>query len=261
MVCSMIYCLSNLKLLYHYIFMSFDIVIPVGPNDLSIISSTIRYTQANVLDYRHIYLVSKNEIKLNGCIYVSEDQFPIQIETVKKMADFRNRAGWYYQQIIKLYAGRCIPDILENYVVIDSDVYFLKPTTFMKYGAPLFATGTEYHPPYFEHMTRLHPQLKRMMNVSGICHHMVFTKTYLEELFQLVEDQSSTSRPFWKIFLEELSRPIPESGASEYEIYFNFMLQYHRLEMQIRNLSWTNCSSLSQAQPHHAYVAIHHYMR
>jgi hypothetical protein len=109
-------------------------------------------------------------------------------------------------------------------------------------------------------MARLHPRLKRMMNVSGICHHMVFTKTYLEELFQLVENHN-TALPFWKIFLEAVSQPIPESGASEYEIYFNFMLQYHRLDMQIRNLSWGNCSSLSQAQPHHSYIAVHHYMR
>ena len=78
--------------------MSFDIVIPVGPNDLSIISSTIQYTQANVLDYRHIYVVSKNEIKLNGCIYVSENQFPIQFEDIKDMFIFRDRVGWYFQQ-------------------------------------------------------------------------------------------------------------------------------------------------------------------
>jgi hypothetical protein len=240
--------------------MSFDIVIPVGPNDLNIISSTIRYTKANVLDYRHIYLVSKNEIKLNGCIYVSEDQFPIQIETIKKMADFRDRAGWYYQQIIKLYAGRCIPDLLENYLVLDSDVYVLKPTAFMKYGEPLFATGNEYFVEYFDHMSRLHPQLKKMMKASGICHHMVFTKTYLEELFQLVENHN-TGSPFWKIFLEAVSSPVPMSGASEYEIYFNFMLQYHRLDMQLRNLSWIDCGSLSQAHPQYDYVAVHHYRR
>jgi len=243
--------------------MSFDIVIPVGPNDISIISSTIKYTQKNVIDYRNIYLISKNELTLDGCIWISEDQFPIQIETVKKMmSSNQERAGWYYQQIIKLYAGRCISDILENYLVIDSDVYLLKPTTFMKYGAPFFATGTEYIVEYFDHMTRLHPELKRQMNASGICHHMMFTKTYLEELFQLVENYSSKeSHPFWKIFLEKVSQPIPMSGASEYEIYFNFMLKYHRLNMHIRKLSWMNCNSLSHVQPHHDYVAIHHYMR
>lgn len=244
--------------------MSFDIVIPVGPNDLSIISSTIQYTQANVLNYRNIYLVSKHEIKLNGCIYVSEDQFPIQFEDVQKMSDFRDRVGWYYQQIIKLYAGRCIPDILENYLVLDSDVYVLKPTAFMKYNVPFFATGTEYNSLYFEHMSRLHPELKRQMNASGICHHMMFTKTYLEELFKLVEDYSSKEmeyRPFWKIFLEEVSQPIPPAGASEYEIYFNFMIKYHRLNMHIRNLSWLDCGSLSYAQPHHDYVAVHHWRR
>ena len=245
--------------------MSFDIVIPVGPNDLSIISSTIQYTQANVLNYRNIYLVSKHEIKLNGCIYVSEDHFPIQFEGVQEIADFRNRVGWYFQQIIKLYAGRSIPDLLENYLVLDSDVYILKPTAFMNNGIPLFATGTEHNPFYFDHMSRLHPELKRQMNASGICHHMMFRKTYLEELFKLVEDYSSNQttalRPFWKIFLEEVSQPIPESGASEYEIYFNFMIKYHQSDMHIRNLSWLDCGSLSHAQPHHDYIAVHHWRR
>jgi len=246
------------------ILMSFDIVIPIGPNDLNIISSTIQYTQKNVLDYRNIYLVSKNEMKLDGCIYVSEDIFPIQIEDMKDMFIFRDRVGWYFQQIIKLYAGRCIPDLLENYLVLDSDVYILKPTAFMNHGIPLFATGTEHHPPYFQHMTRLHPSLTRKMNASGICHHMLFTKTYIEELFQLVENHASREahpRPFWKIFLDKVSRPIPSAGASEYEIYFNFMLQYHPSNMHIRKLSWLDCASLSYAQPHHDYVAVHHWVR
>ena len=246
--------------------MSFDIVIPVGPNDLSIISSTIQYTQKNVLDYRNIYLVSKNEMKLDGCIYVSENQFPIQFEDIKDMFIFRNRVGWYFQQIIKFYAGRCIPDLLENYLVLDSDVYILKPTAFMNHGIPLFATGTEHHPPYFQHMARLHPSLTRKMNASGICHHMLFTKTYIEELFQLVEkhassEQEANPRPFWKIFLDKVSRPIPAAGASEYEIYFNFMLQYHSSNMHIRKLSWLDCGSLSDARPYHSYVAVHHWRR
>jgi hypothetical protein len=198
------------------------------------------------------------------------------------MGDFCDRAGWYYQQIIKLYAGRCIPELLENYVVLDSDVYILKPLSFMNNGVPLFATGIEHHPPYFEHMNRLHPSLNKQLNASGICHHMVFTKTYLEELFKLVEDYSSNQtlcpkdntccsvengerttvlRPFWKIFLEELSHPIPETGASEYEIYFNFMVHYHYPNMHIRNLYWMDCGSLSDAQPHHDYIAVHHWRR
>jgi hypothetical protein len=147
---------------------------------------------------------------------------------------------------------------------------------------PLFATGTEYNPSYFDHMSRLHPELKRQINASGICHHMMFTKTYLEELFKLVEDYSSNRtlcpkdntccfdengaqatvlRPFWKIFLEEVSQPVPASGASEYEIYFNFMIKYHQSDMLIRNLSWLDCGSLSYAQPHHDYIAVHHWRR
>ena len=93
---------------------------------------------------------------------------------------------------------------------------------------------------------------------SGICHHMMFEKIYINELINKIEKNHNDK--FYNVFLKMVT-DFTGAGASEYEIYFNFMLQYHRLDMQIRNLSWTNCSSLSQAQPHHAYVAIHHYMR
>jgi len=34
-----------------------------------------------------------------------------------------------------------------------------------------------------------------------------------------------------------------ESGASEYELYFNFMIKYHTDKMIIRELNWVNVSN------------------
>jgi hypothetical protein len=39
----------------------------------------------------------------------------------------QNRNGWYLQQLLKLYASFVIKDLLNDYLVIDADVYFLKP--------------------------------------------------------------------------------------------------------------------------------------
>ena len=38
---------------------NFDIVIPVGPNDKSIIEQQIKYTKKNIIGYRNIYLIYK----------------------------------------------------------------------------------------------------------------------------------------------------------------------------------------------------------
>ena len=33
-----------------------------------------------------------------------------------------------------------------------------------------------------------------------------------------------------------------ESGASEYELYFNYMLKYHKGSILVRKLNWNNIS-------------------
>ena len=232
----------------------FDIVIPVGPNDYNRIHDTILYTKRNVLHYRNIYIVSANPITIDGCTYVPETIFPFTLSYIESLNNCKEKAGWYLQQLIKLYAGTYILGILPQYLVLDADVYVVKPTTFMRDEKPLYAIGNEHHMPYFNHMMRLHSSFVRQTNISGICHHMMFTQKYLQELFALVEND----KPFWMRFLYEVQES--GSGASEYEIYFNFMLVYHKNDMIIRNLCWRDISKLDEVGPEHDLVALHHYL-
>lgn len=240
--------------------MSFDIVIPVGPNDYDIFRESIEYTKKNVIGYRNIYIISSEPFDVPGCITISDSVFPYTRDFVRNKITYIKRIGWYLQQIIKLTAGQHIEGILDNYLVLDSDVFILKPTQFMANGLPMFAYGNEYHIPYFDHMIRLHPSLTRQQNRSGICHHMLFNKAYLRELFALVENH--TGRPFIHSFLDKVTFKGPDkSGASEYELYFNFMLKYHSARMIVRQLNWRNIGSLAEATPDDDYVAVHHYLR
>lgn len=240
--------------------MSFDIVVPVGPFDLSIFPASIQYNQKNVLGYRNIYIVSPNEISLPGCIYVPEELFPFRLQDVESILKQKERAGWYLQQLIKLYAGCVIPGILRHYLVLDADVYFLKPTSFFtKDRVSLFATGEEYHPPYFQHMGSLHPALRKRNGHSGICHHMMLDTDRVKEMISLVERPHRT--PFWIVFLKKVfQKGNHVSGASEYEMYFNFMLLFHPKEMRIRPLKWSNVSDLDKISDED-FVAYHHYSR
>ncbi|MFY7729338.1 MAG: DUF6492 family protein [Flavobacterium sp.] len=228
----------------------FDIVIPLGPNERRNIQRQIEYTKQNVIGYRHIYVVTNTSepMDLDGCIIVDESIYPF------KMADIAsyfiqhngksNRNGWYFQQLIKLYSAFVIKDILDDYLVIDADVFFLKPIEFMKDGKSIFTIGNEYHVPYFTHMERLHPSLVRSFKQSGIAHHMLFSKKYLNELFSMVEHYHSKS--FWIVFIEAVNEhrnhPIhaQESGASEYEIYFHFMVSRFGENIIVRQLRWEN---------------------
>jgi hypothetical protein len=235
----------------------FDIVIPVGPNDSTIINEQLNYTKKNIIGYRNIYLIYNGTLEIPGCITIQESSFPFTIHTVERIHGKLSRNGWYLQQLLKLYAGLSIPGILDTYLVLDSDTFFLKPTTFMKDGICLYNFGLENHTPYFDHISKLHPSFKKIDQRSGICHHMMFQTKYIKEVFTLVE--SLHQEKFYTVFLNKVTN-FTGSGASEYELYFNYMIQNHPNEIQIRPLRWQNVRKLSGGFMND-YESVHWYMR
>lgn len=223
----------------------FDIVISIGPNDKDIIYQQLEYTKKNIIGYRNIYLISYDPtIFIDGCITIDEKIFPFTIETVIKFHKKSYRNGWYLQQLLKLYAGLVIANISEKYLVIDSDTFFLKPTIFIENNKCLYNYGYEYHIPYFEHMLLLDKDLVKVdKNKSGICHHMMFEIQYINELINKIERNHDDK--FYNVFLKLVSDTHKDcSGASEYEIYYNYMLRNHDDKIIIRELKWENCGDL-----------------
>jgi len=245
--------------------MDFDIVIPLGPNEVKNIQKQIDHVSKFVQGFRRIFVISYDaDIILNGCSVINENIFPFKMQDVAKyFAKHQgkcNRNGWYFQQLLKLYAGQVVPNILPDYLVIDADVFFLKPVSFYnkvkmmdssgtkEYMETFFTVGLEYHVPYFEHIHRLHPSLKKEFNTySGISHHMMFSTFYLKEMMTMIENFHGSGL-FWQIFIESVKEHLKyspsnlESGASEYELYFNYMIQYHPDLVHIRQLKWQNVS-------------------
>ena len=241
---------------------AFDIVIPVGPNDISVIKQQIVYTQKNIIGYRNIYLVcGDSSLKIDGCITISETIFPFDIQTVSHIHGELERNGWYLQQLIKFYSGIVIPGILGKYLVIDSDTFFLKPTYFIEQDKCLYNYGCEYHDPYFEHMAKLDKSLEKMeIDKSGICHHIMFETKYIKEIINLIENNHGDK--FYNIFLNLVTEK-GGSGASEYEIYFNYVLKHHKNEVKLRQLNWTNTGDFNRAisSEYYDYISYHWYMR
>ena len=239
--------------------MLFDIVIPVGPKDYDIIHQQIQFTKKNVIGYRNIYLIcSDSTINIEDCITISENIFPFQGEDFPKINKIiENHVGWYLQQLLKLYAGIIIPNILEKYLVIDTDTFFLKSTNFIENGTCLYNYGIENHRHYFEHMKRLDQSLiKKDKNKSGICHHMIFETKYVKEMMNKIENIHN--KKFYYIFLEKVN--VPKSGASEYEIYFNYMLLNNFDKIKLRELNWINTSKLD-FNNNYDYISYHWYKR
>jgi hypothetical protein len=246
--------------------MKFDIVIPVGPNDINFIDNTLLLNQRNILNYRKIFIVTNISLisdfnKFNDCILIDENSFPFNISTIKDYLGNNDRCGWYFQQLIKLYAVFVIPNILDNYLVIDADTAFLKPTVFFENDIPLYNFGTEYNIPYFIHMVNLYPTFSKVNNMSGISHHLIFQKYILQDLFTLVE--TFHNKEFYEIFLLSIEKQyILGSGASEYEIYFNFLQKNYPDKYKIRPLKWGNVVRLPNNNDDDLdYVSCHWYTR
>jgi len=220
----------------------FDIVIPVGKNDIPIIREQIQYTKRNIIGYRNIYLITNvPELNIDGCITIQETIFPFSKSIVASFHGQNERNGWYLQQLLKLYAGLVIPNILERYLVIDADTFFLKPTQFIgKDSKCMYNFSGENHKPYFEHMKRLSPEFEKMdANKSGICHHMLFETKYVREIIQKIEE--SHGDLFYNCFLKTVdNNEILYSGASEYELYFNYICKWHPDRIIVRPLNFVN---------------------
>ena len=95
----------------------FDIVILVGPNDIKTIHKQLEYTRKNVIGFRNIFIVSYDPLlKIEGCTIIHENIFPFTkqfiIEYFANYHGKNNRNSWYYQQLLKLYVGLIVPDIL-----------------------------------------------------------------------------------------------------------------------------------------------------
>ena len=239
----------------------FDLVICVGPHDNSIVEHMLNFNKKNIIGYRNIYLVCENpSINIPGTITIDEKIFPFNKNDLVRKFGNNDRNGWYLQQLLKFYAGNVIPDILHKYLIVDCDTHFLKPTKFITDdGKYIYTTGTEYNVPYFEHMNRLDPSLKKIHSLSGISHHMFFDTKIINEIMDKVEKNFQNKKKFWEIFLDTIDiKQFMGSAASEYEIYFTYMYLYHNEKIFIRQLNWENVSRFNPSYVNkYDYVSMH----
>lgn len=256
-----------------------DVVIPSTEKDLLTLEKSIEGILANGLGVRRVIVVSKKQLS-TAAEWFDEASYPFSKADValflcggdeQKAREFikapNSRLGWYYQQLLKFYAPFVIPGISSNVLVLDSDTIFLNPVTFInENGAGLYNPGIEYHSPYFDHARKLVPSFeRRFQKHSGITHHMVFQRPVLEELFKIVEEKHR--QEFWKAFcgcVDPNYLGPDRAGASEYEIYFNYLFT-HTKQARIRKLQWANINSLDKLEHYrragYHYISCHEWAR
>jgi FkbM family methyltransferase len=220
-----------------------DAMLPLGPDEGDTVELSVRSVRTFARHVRHIYVVGAEDPRIEGVRFIDERAFPFDREAIQRSIGSATRAGWYLQQLLKLYFQRVHRASLEHVLAVDADTIFLRPCQFMDAGRPIVNFGDRYEPAFFEHMTRLHPQLHRMMAYSGITHSMLFTRAWLRELHDLVEAHHRGT-PFWETYLRSIDPATRELGASEAEIYFNFSLMFHAGELTLRRFNWVSARDL-----------------
>lgn len=251
----------------------YDIVIPVHKKDLQILEYCIAFAKKNLIGARRIIVVSDQKHS-NNAEWYDEKLFPFSIEEVRNYVG--NSCGWYFQQLLKLYSPLVIPDILENVLVLDSDtVFFRKVHMLNSDGVALCNISKDtkicsrpFDIKVAEHIEKLSPELavknlpEKFQALSGISHHMMFNRDLIKEMMKKVENHDDEGDPFYKIFLKHSD---VDYGASEYQLYYCFLLLFHPDKIQCRKLRYKNTADInirkySRRLKYH-YCSFHHYLR
>jgi len=251
----------------------FDIVIPVHKKDLAVLEYCIEAARKKIVGVRRIITVSL-ERYTDSAEWFEESKFPFSMELARQYTG--GSCGWYFQQLLKLYAPLVIPDISENVLILDSDTVFFRQTKmFDNCGRPFYNISKDkkicrkpFDIAVAEHINKLWPTISRenlpeeFKEISGVCHSMMFNSKIISELFEKVEKYDGTGDKFYKIFLKHANH---YHCASEYQIYFNFLLIFHNKEIAVRKLKYKNTADLNikkyRKRLKYSYCSFHSYLR
>ena len=235
-----------------------DVVIPCCQKDAKVLDLCIEGIRKQGRNIRRVIVVSKTPLTdkaewFDEKLYpftiadLGKEIFPNDPSKAKWFSSECSRRGWIYQQLLKLYAPLVIPKISSNVLILDADVIFLRPVEFLtESGIGLYGTGTEWHGPYFKHMSRLLPKLRRVFPPhSGVCHHMLFQKRVIRNLFAKIV--AYHKKEPWKALCACIDPDeIEGSCLSEYEIYFNYLFS-NSGQAKLRPLKWDQTADFSEA--------------
>mmetsp|Transcript_45398 Transcript_45398/g.89446 ORF Transcript_45398/g.89446 Transcript_45398/m.89446 type:complete len:747 (+) Transcript_45398:77-2317(+) len=240
----------------------FDVLYVVHSKDLGSLRWGVKSILCRVTGIGRIWIVSDDAPAVHTVLkelnrdiggdrisWHNEKDFPFSWSDVEKSlygGPAHGQTGWYFQQLLKLYAGRTI-DGIRDFMVVDADVvWYGRDITIVvavdESGAPAtynYGTALQKHAGYFEHIQRLTKgEVTRVdTRFSGIVHHMVFKLDVLEALMRLCE--KNPGDVFWKEVLKAVDPKI-ENTVSEYELYLNYALKFHPKTVRLRHLTFAN---------------------
>lgn len=223
--------------------MKYNIIIPVIYRDFSFLKKTIEFIFKNlspetlyiITDIRFQRFLPKEVLGNKRCVVIDENELldgmtiNYLMELFEKLERTKMRAGWYFQQFLKMafsISNYCDTDF---YLSWDSDTIPLRKIDFFDInGKPFFTMKTEYHAPYFVVLERL-LGINNINNRSYISENMMFNKSIMTELINRIQYNNKLAGNAWfeKIVYALEPESVSPMSFSEFETYGNYCFNYY----------------------------------
>lgn len=216
-----------------------DILITAVEKDADVLPVVITSVRKNIKHpISEIYIVGPISEKLkkicseNDCTFVNEDEvLPFSKDDLNYMVNGVDRAGWLYQQFIKLNGDTICST--EHYLSLDADTILVQPQIFVSNDKCVLLYSDEYHQPYFDIYRRLFIENAKCP-VSLVSHQMIFDRRKLNEM--KVQLELLHSCKWHNAILDKLDY-CEFSGFSEFETYGQYMFLHHKSDIILQYFS------------------------
>jgi hypothetical protein len=259
-----------------------DAVIPAHPKDLKILEHCIAGVKKNVKNIRRIIVVSKEKLT-NQAEWFAEDNYPFSFAEIAEIVNHQN-VGWNYQQLLKLYAIKIIPNISENILIIDADTVFYKPCQFLSddnialynLAKDIDLYQSQFQNSTLNHIKKIAPQIADKIPElfdSKAINNSSRSKNFIENLKFINQDDKIISSKFEsgichhmliqkniidalfniiesnfkkeKFYQIFLSNRDNSCAISEYNLYFYFLISHFPNQYKIRILNYKNTAKFN----------------
>lgn len=253
-----------------------DIFTPLLTKDLPVFRQSARYARKNIKHpIKNHFVVGPETPELvqacreEGCVFVPEAEvLGMSLQEFKNV--FRGgqsfeRAGWLYQQFLKLSADN-ISDC-EAVLILDGDTVFVSPVTFEYKGRYVVETADGFAAEYDIPTSKLLGTSK-LSPFSFVSHHLLFRKKLLASLKQDLE------RRFNHPWVQAIGYNLDYENFfpfSEYQLYGNWAILHAPREHILSH--WRNEalklptdvslieSMLAKKVGIRKSISLHHYLR
>lgn len=217
-----------------------DVVVPAHHKDFDTLEHCVRGVARHVAGVRRICVVADErfESRAGPVEWVPEpDSLPgiaeIRSRWEREVPENARRAPWVYQQLLKLGAGKYFDGLSPRYLVVDSDVIFLRAVSFDGPRFP-YSRSTELNPPYADAYRRLLGE-DQGGDQSYTAHHMLYDQEFLSEMFGQIESQHGKSWADAYIDAVDFAEP---NSINEQDTYAHWVLRHHPEDAVHRQLRW-----------------------